>query len=309
MNEGMNPDRHIDQPGYVTDDILLMGRPESCVYLLHGKEESVLLGGGMAYIVPDLLQQINAFGIDEQRIRRICILHAHFDHCGAVPFLKKRWPWAVITASGKARDLLARADVSETICQMNQEAITQRGLDTIARTLDFGFTGVIVEETLAEGDLLTCGNIELQVLEVPGHSSCSIALYMPSRKALFASDAVGVRKDGIYQPTPNSNYDQYQQSLARLSRFDLQVLLLEHYGSYLGQEAKAFIPKAIEAARETRHLLEETYRKTRDVDKCTQEVAALFKGRATDSFLSNNVRTMVAGQMVRYIARTLDKAE
>ena len=78
-------------------------------------EQSMLLGKGMAYIVPDLLRQVEAFAIDEQRIRRICILHAHFDHCGAGPYLKKRWPWAVISASRTARDLISRPEISESI--------------------------------------------------------------------------------------------------------------------------------------------------------------------------------------------------
>lgn len=48
----------VDQPGKVTDRILLLGRKESCIYLLKGKREYALLGGGMAYIIPDVIEQM-----------------------------------------------------------------------------------------------------------------------------------------------------------------------------------------------------------------------------------------------------------
>ena len=93
----------IDRPGWVTERILLLGRRESCVYVLKGNDEFVLLGGGMIHIVPDLLNQLNEFGIGEDKIKRIIILHSHFDHCGIVSFFKKRWPWATVTASERAK--------------------------------------------------------------------------------------------------------------------------------------------------------------------------------------------------------------
>jgi glyoxylase-like metal-dependent hydrolase (beta-lactamase superfamily II) len=297
----------ITQPGKVTDTITFLGRFESCVYLVDGGGESVLMGGGMAYIVPDLLRQLEDFGIDERRISRICILHAHFDHCGAVPFLKKRWPWATVTASVRAAQLLAKPQIVQSIAEMNQKSIEHMGLAQSAQELGYRFDGIEIQETVSEGDTMVCGDTTFDVLEVPGHSSCSIAFYLPKERALFASDAVGLRHQGAYHPTPNSDYDQYQQSLERLSHFDLDVLLLEHYGAYLEQDARAYIPGAIEAAKHIRQLLEEAYRRTRDIDKCTKEITEIFLKRSGDSFLSDDVRAMVAGQMVRYIAKKMEK--
>lgn len=72
--------------------MILLGRRESCVYLIDGGSEYVLLGGGMSYIIPDILKQMNLFGIEEKMITRIITHHAHLDHVGIVPFFKKRWP-------------------------------------------------------------------------------------------------------------------------------------------------------------------------------------------------------------------------
>ena len=195
-----------------------MGRYESCVYIVNGGKESVLIGGGMSYIVPDMLRQVESFSIDEESIKRMIILHSHFDHCGAIAFLKKRWPWARITASMSAKKLLSTSEISERIAEMNRAAIEKNGLEEEATRMGFSFTGMDVEETVGEGDVLSCGDITLEVIKVPGHSSCSIALYMPHEKALFASDAAGIRYKNVFRSSANSNYGSLLQNALRAGR-------------------------------------------------------------------------------------------
>lgn len=296
----------IAKPGKITNSITFLGRYEACVYLVEGQGQSVLLGGGMAHIVPDLVRQLSEFQIDEQRITHIVVLHAHFDHCGAVPFLKKRWPWAKVTASTRAAELLAKPQVMEGIAQMNNQILESLGLSQAAEKEGFGFDTLQVEATVGEGDRLTCGQIDLEVLAVPGHSSCSIALHMPAEKALFASDALGIHRDGEHQPTPNSNFDQYQQSLEKMAPYAPEIILLEHFGAITGEDARGYIPRAITAAKETRELLEAAYRRTRDVEQCTREITELFLQRSADAFLPAAVRATVAKQMVRFIAKRME---
>ena len=78
----------IAKAGWITDRILLLGSEESNVYLLKG-EENTIVGGGMITIVPDILEQLDAFGIEESTITRLLILHTHFDHCAHSTVLRK----------------------------------------------------------------------------------------------------------------------------------------------------------------------------------------------------------------------------
>ncbi len=295
----------ITQPGRVTDRITLLGRTESCLYLVQGQGEAIVAGGGMAHTVPDLIRQLDNLDMDEHRISRICILHAHFDHCGAVPYLKQRWPWAKVTASARAEALFSKPQVMQGIIEMNQRAIRDAGCEAAFQQSGAFLKDIRIDETLGEGDVIPCGDIHFKVLEVPGHSSCSIALYMSEEKALFASDALGLKIDGQYQPTPNSNYDQYQHSLDKMAQYRPDVILMEHFGAYLGDDAHAFIPQAIKMTADHRRMLETVYLKTRDVDACTREVVQMQNQRTTDNFLPEEVRAVVAAQMVRFIAKTI----
>jgi len=293
-----------DTPGKITDRIWLVGRRESCAYLVGGGNEYALLGGAMAYVVPDVLEQLVAFGVDEKKIRRIVILHCHFDHCGMVPFLKRRWPWATVTASQKSRDLLRKPKVIDSIEMLNQAMIAQNGLDEKGQTLDLRFSGIEVEAVVGDGEILTCSDLSLEIIEVPGHSSCSIAIYIPEEKALFASDAGGIPFGDKIFTAANANFDLYQQSLEKMAAKDVAIHLAEHYGAHSGTQGQRFLGRAIAAAAETRQALEAVYGETLDVAKTTVVITERIMADAPKGFLPREVVAIVAGQMVNFIAKS-----
>ena len=107
------------KPGKICDGLWYLGRPESGVYLLEGRDGSVIISGGMSYLVPTLLHQFDEFGLKEDRIQGIIILHAHFDHIGIVPFFRGRNPGLKIYASARAWQILSEPKNIDTINQFS----------------------------------------------------------------------------------------------------------------------------------------------------------------------------------------------
>lgn len=294
-----------ETPGKITDRIWLVGRRESCAYIVGGEDDYALLGGAMAYVAPDVLDQLTRFGIDETRIRRIVILHSHFDHCGMVPFLKRRWPWAVVTASARSKELLQKPKVVAHIAALNQALVASSGLPGDTGADDLRFDGIAVEAVVGDADTLPCSNLSLEIMEVPGHSSCSIAVYVPEEKALFASDAGGVPFGDKIFTAANSNFDLYQASLSKMAARDVAIHLAEHYGARSGEEGRRFLQDALAAAAETRQFLEAAFTATGDEARTAAIITDRIMAEAPVDFLPREVVTLVAGQMVHYIAKTM----
>ena len=59
----------ITKSGKVTDRILLLGVKESSVYILKGRDEYAFLGGGMVHMVPEIMEQLKDFKIEEEKIK------------------------------------------------------------------------------------------------------------------------------------------------------------------------------------------------------------------------------------------------
>ena len=296
----------IVEPGKITERITLLGAPESCFYHVDGGGEAVIIGGGMAHLAPQVHSQIEAFAIDVKKISRLVVLHTHFDHCGLVPYLKKRWPWMKVAASAQGKSRLSDPRVTQTIASFNQMAIARAKLEQEAARLGFEFTDIDVEQSLQEGDRLVCGEVAIDILEVPGHSSCSIAAYVPEEKAFFVSDATGVYSKDFSFAAGNSNYDLYQKSLQRIATYPVETVLLEHYGAAVGEEARSLFAKAVETAEAMRASIEKTYRLTRDVAKTTETITQFVLARSPDYF---GVIPMVIGQMVKFITKAPKETE
>ena len=258
----------------------------------------------MITIVPDILEQLGVFGIEESTITRLLILHTHFDHCAIAPFFAKRWPQLRVVTSKRGKDLLANPKVVDSISFLCKTAIAQAGMEEKAEALNLIFDGLEFQETVDGGDRVSWGGVELEIIDAPGHSSDSIAAYMPSEKALFASDAGGIPFGDDVFAAGNSNFTKYQETLERFNEYDVDIHLAEHYGAFTGEDAKNFMPKSIAAAKEMRKLLEESYARTRDVEESTRELTDLIMKRAPDYFLPREVMAMVIGQMMKYIAKS-----
>lgn len=292
----------IDHPGNVTERILLLGEKASCIYLLKGDGEYAILGGGMTYIVFDVIRQLQEFNIEEKKIKQMVILHSHFDHCGIVPFFKRRWPWIQITASARAKELLDKPKVIESISFLNEMLLAERGLEEKAETPDLEFGEINVDHIVGEGDVIPCGDLSMEVIETPGHSSCSIAVYVPQEKAMFASDAGGIPFGDKVFTTANSNFDRYQDSLEKMAGYEIDVYLAEHFGARTGDDGRDYLRQSINDAMETRGILEASYRKTQDVQKSIQEITDRFVEWVPDGFMPRDIIEMVIGQMLKYIA-------
>ena len=296
----------IREPGTIRDNLWYLGSEESAVYLLEGRDESILISGGMNYLVPVLLRQFSDFAIDQERITKILILHAHFDHVGIIPYFKRSRPDIKVYASARAWERLGMPEAIETINAFSNNALERMGMVEACSAYDLTWRDDISGVTVSEGECIELGGIAVQIFETPGHSSCSISAYVPKLKALFPSDGGGVPYKQTIITSGNSDYTQFQQSLEKLKDLEVDYLCADHYGYVTGDEARNFIAQAIELAHGHRKKMEHLYRRTKDVDVAAKKMVNSIYAAHPDYFLSPDVLEGVYRQMVRHIARCME---
>ena len=297
----------IDQPGKVTDTITMLGKQESCVYLVDGGDACAILGGGLAGIIPDVEAQLASMAMDPQKIKYLAILHSHFDHCGIVPYFKNKWPWVEVVASERAQTILSKPKSVAGIEAFNIRHLEETLPDVHPKDLCIEGFNIEVDRLVGEGDNLTCGNLNLQVLETPGHSTCSIAFYIPEEKALFASDAVGISVGEKVFTAANSNFDQYEESLDKMFALNPEIILSEHRGGRAGKDSKIFMNECRQAAGEMREMVEQSFARTGDIQESTDEITDHFMASAPEGMLPIWVVKLVVGSMVYQTSRRVSK--
>ncbi|MGO9137021.1 MAG: MBL fold metallo-hydrolase [Syntrophales bacterium] len=290
--------------GKVTEKLWYLGREEAGVYIFEGRDDAVLINGAMSYILPDVLEQMKAFGIDAKKIGKILVLHSHFDHVGIVPYFKRKYPGIDVCASAPAWKIFAMPKAIEVMNSYSKLSAKWWGVEGALDAYDLDWRDDITGSTLAEGDKIDLGEVVLQIMDTPGHSNCSITAYEPTRKIMFASDAAGIPYKDFCFPSMNTNITQYLVSLDKLKPLPVSYLCGDHYGYITGDEASGFLDLTFKEGVKWKAVMEDTYRRHGgNIDAAGKAIADYFYNQMPDYFIRRDILEGVFKQMLKFISK------
>ncbi len=152
----------------------------------------------------NLLREVEKL-IPLEEVDYVINTHAHADHVFGNPAFKK-------------------AEV--LIHEKDAEALSEGHLYSTSAM--FSVSGSFrYHRTLKDGDKISLGDIELEVLHTPGHTPGSICLYLRDRKALFSGDLV-FAEGSFGRVDFGGNSEDLKASLKRISELDVEVLYPGH---------------------------------------------------------------------------------
>ncbi|KGR76682.1 MBL fold metallo-hydrolase [Ureibacillus sinduriensis] len=144
--------------------------PVNC-YIFEEQNELILIDAGMPASfkgIDDLIKKM------QKPLTNIVLTHAHGDHVGALMRLKKEYPEACVSISGRDSRLLAG---DKTLDAHEPQSPIKGG---VPKNFE-----IVAERLLKEGDLVG----SLEVVETPGHTPGSISLLDRNLKAIIVGDA------------------------------------------------------------------------------------------------------------------------
>lgn len=289
-----------DSPGEINERLVRLGTNHSVMYLVKG-DLHMLIGGGGQWVVPALEEQIEAYGIDMQRVRYLLIGHSHYDHCGAVPYLQKKYPHIEVLASRGAAKLYAMEKAVNNMRKFSRMAMDAMGVPEKINGIPLEFDNVHLARTLGEGDRVDLGGgLYFEVFESPGHSRCSLMAYAPEQKWLFPSDSMPVPCESgkRLMCTASESYSAYMDSLRKLENRPIDLCGWEHFGYMTGDEVRRIIPNGIDATLEYKRILQERARELDSVDKAAEWAAKEWLKVTGFKFLPHAVMVHISRTMV-----------
>lgn len=294
-------------PGRVSERIDFLGTNEFCLYLIKG-DHGMLIGGGASCVGPSLEAQLSATDFDLRRISYVVIPHSHFDHCGAVPYLKRKLPWIQVVASPYSHEVFGKEKVLSFLATANRELIEAAGLLSEYDTLGLQFDGIQVDRVVTEGDVFDLGQgIRAQIMETPGHSRCCIGVYIPALKAVFPSDAAPCPTAdgaGLVLPSPQYDFALYLRSLARMAALDVELCCFDHYGAFTGDEARGMLSRALQQTERFRDDVLQQWQRTQDKDRIVARILAAATRKGDIGFLSTERWTSIMTNVVSKVLAT-----
>jgi len=245
----------IPSTGKIAEGLYAIGDSSLPIYLLAG-ETPVLFDAGMSFMGPTYLRDLQRNLGDAGRLQILFLTHAHFDHCGSAPYLKKKIPHLKIAASRLAGEVFRRPGAVELIRTLNREMIQK--FPSVVGDEDVSFGALEVNLVLEEGQEVVLGREErVQVIPTPGHTRDAVSYYLPRLKALITGEAVGVYdREMKIQPEFLASYDHYVASHEKLRRLPVEIILMGHGFVLTGQDARGYIEKSLAETWEFRKRIE-----------------------------------------------------
>lgn len=237
-------------------------------YLIDCKGKVALYDCGMAYCHEALIENIFRT-LKEWKYNAIdyfLLSHTHYDHIGALPYLLKTFPKALVVAAPKAVQVFASEGARKTMKRLGEAA--QDRYNAGKKNCEILVDGLRVDIAAEDGAELKIGEKTVKVIHTPGHTDCSVCYYLLPDDVMFLSESTGVlRSPGYLTTAILKNYDQALDSAFKCKAVGARTLIGSHFGHIPEYYNDRYFDLFIEVAEKEKNLIVTLYNEGKSFDE------------------------------------------
>lgn len=221
--------------------------PGDSAFLIDNGTTAILYDSGFAftgYQVADNIKKV----LGDRPLNYIFLTHSHYDHALGSVYALKYWPEAKVVAGEYAVKIFQKDSAKRVMRELDQKFAAACGVTEYEDLID----DLKVDIPVRDGDKLRAGTMEFTVINLPGHTRCSIGYYLESEKLLLSSETLGVF-DGEDTVIPSYliGYQVALDSIEKATKLEIENLLLPHHGLLNREKTAFYLQNAKKSAVET----------------------------------------------------------
>lgn len=244
----------------ISENVSCLGNRHFHLYIV-GREKAAVIECAVSGAAANFRRQWESFPPPQPKVKYLIAMHAHFDHVCGIPSLKAMFPQASVAASAKAQRVLGKAEIVADFFSQDKsmlDVLNQEGL-LRERLAIPQVEKIDVDYILEPGQTVTLDKgLDLEIIAAPGHSSDSLAAWLPADKIMFISDAAGFQmSDSEIFPIFFQSYPVYIETLKMLKGYPAQVIGIPHETIWQGSDIELFYQRAFISAEQAFALIRE----------------------------------------------------
>lgn len=238
-------------------------------FLIDDGETSILYDSGFGFTGFKVAENIKK-QLGNRRLDYIFLTHSHYDHALGSAYVLRYWSDARVAAGRYASEIFKRPGAKAVMKELDGKFAAQCGVT------EYEFLGdeLRVDIPCDDGDIIRAGGMSFEVLNLPGHTKCSVGYYCRERRLLLSSETIGVYDGGRnIVPSYLVGYEMSLSSIDRVTALDIDKLLSPHLGILSSEQTEYFLENAKNASAEAAEIILKSLKS----GKTSGEIIELFK--------------------------------
>ncbi|MBD3195177.1 MAG: MBL fold metallo-hydrolase [Candidatus Lokiarchaeota archaeon] len=241
----INEEGKFNENSYMIDGLIFRLPKQLSVYVVENEGERLMIDTGVALSTRKVIKKLKEFNLFP--IHKLFLTHSHWDHVQGYNKLKKAMPDFETLASEKAIDNLKNPEKLNDIYGYKVNSI-----DNVT--------------PLKEADIIDLNGLELEVINLFGHTQDSVGLIDWKNKNIFTGDAIASQMDReTYQPIlmpPDFNEQELLNSFKKVKALkdELKSISLNHFGVWTNEDFYELLGKLTELHITTKDAIIEWYK-------------------------------------------------
>ena len=234
----------IKSSGLLGENVYQLTTPVSS-HLLVYNGEAALIDTSISAVQGRLIEEIAGVVSQTSELSYVFVTHTHFDHIGGIPYLRTFSPKVKLVVSPQCAEMLEDQSMLEQAYEQNEKAAEAMKQEMQISEKDW-CSSFGVEQILGDGDSIKLGDeVEIKLIATPGHTEDSVSYLIRPDDALVVGEALGGYhgRDRITSCF-TSSYQDYLNSIDKLSKLNTSIIQLPHDGALTGDLAKKHIIEA-----------------------------------------------------------------
>ncbi len=211
--------------------------PGDAAFLLDDGKTAVLYDTGFGFTGFGVAENIKKY-LGDRPLDYIFLTHSHYDHALGSAYILHYYPDAKVVAGEHTAQVFQRDGAKRIMKDLDTKHAATCGVT------DYPFLGdeLRVDIEVRDGDIIKAGDMEFEVLWLPGHTNCSVGFYCRKEELLLSTESIGVY-DGerLILPAILVGCKAALASIDRVLALPIKKLVLPHRGLLDEQHMQFFL--------------------------------------------------------------------